>query len=165
MRVLGIDPGSEILGWGMIESSGSKYSLVDFGTVRSNAQESFPRRLLQAHSGVEKIVEELRPDVISIEDGFFSVNVRSAMKLGQVRGVVLLLAESRGIEIAEYAPRLVKQTVTGHGNAAKPQVAEMIRILLKLKTAPKPYDAADALAVAVCHVHHAKMRESIKKAK
>lgn len=164
MRVLGIDPGSETLGWGIIETSGSRHSLVDFGTVRSKAGETFSKRLLKMYGGVESVMEKFSPDVVSIEDGFFSVNVKTAMKLGQVRGVILLLAERRSLEIAEYAPRLVKQTVTGYGNADKSQVAEMVRILLKLKTAPSPYDAADALAIAVCHAQHARMREKIKKA-
>lgn len=162
MRVLGIDPGSETLGWGVVEGSSAKYSLVEFGTVRSKPSDAFSKRLLTAYHGVEELIEKFSPDVLSIEDTFVSINARSALKIGQVRGVVLLLGEQKGIEIAEYAPRLIKQTVVGHGSAEKHQVAEMVRILLKLKTAPKPHDASDALAIAICHFHHAGMRNKIK---
>ena len=100
-----------------------------------------------------------------MEDTFYAVNVGVALKLGQVRGTMLLLAEQRGIEIAEYAPRLVKQTVVGYGNAEKHQVQEMVRILLGMKTVPTPHDAADALAIAICHFHHAGVKERIERTK
>jgi len=165
MRVLGIDPGSETLGWGVVEGSGLKYSLSDFGTVKSKPREVFSKRLLKAYESVAEIVEKFQPDVLSIEEAFYSVNVNVAMKLGQVRGVILLLAEQKGIKIAEYAPRLIKQTVVGHGNAEKHQVGEMVRVLLRLKTVPAPHDAADALAIAICHFHHAGMQDRIAEAK
>jgi crossover junction endodeoxyribonuclease RuvC len=104
------------------------------------------------------------PDVLSVEDTFYAVNAGVALKLGQVRGTMLLLAEQRGIEIAEYAPRLIKQTVVGYGNAEKSQVGQMVKILLNLKSVPTPHDAADALAIAICHFHHAGMQERIRKA-
>jgi crossover junction endodeoxyribonuclease RuvC len=163
MRVLGIDPGSETLGWGIVEGSGLKYSAVDFGTVRSSPREAFSKRLMKAYSGVAEIIDKFQPDVLSIEDAFYAKSVSVAMKLGQVRGVILLLGEQRSLKIAEYAPRLIKQTVVGYGNAEKGQVQEMVRILLKLKTVPTPHDAADALAIAICHFHHAGMREKIEK--
>ena len=165
MRVLGIDPGSETLGWGVVEGTVSKYSLGDFGTVKSKPREAFSKRLLKAYAGVEEIVGKFQPDVLAIEEAFYSVNVGVAMKLGQVRGVMLLLAEQRGIEIAEYSPRLIKQTVVGYGNAEKHQVGEMVRILLKMKNVPTPHDAADALAIAICHFHHAGLRSRISQAK
>ncbi|MGI8811760.1 MAG: crossover junction endodeoxyribonuclease RuvC [Pyrinomonadaceae bacterium] len=165
MRVLGIDPGSETLGWGVVEGSGLKYALVDFGTVKSNTKTVFSKRLLNIYNGVNEVVEKFQPDVVSIEEAFYALNVSVAMKLGQVRGTVLLLAEQRLIEIAEYAPRLIKQTVAGHGNAEKQQVGEMVRILLRLKSVPTPHDAADALAIAICHFHHAGMREKIARSK
>ncbi len=155
MKVLGIDPGSETLGWGVVEGSGSKYSLVEFGVVRSNTRTAFPKRLAHIFNAVDELIDRTGPGVVAIEEGFYSVNVNVAMKLGQVRGVMLLLAEQRGLEIAEYAPRLVKKTVVGYGNAEKHQVGEMVRLLLGLKSAPTPHDAADALAVAICHFHHA----------
>ena len=165
MRVLGIDPGSETLGWGVVEGSGLKYSLVDFGTVRSSPRERFSKRLAKVYSGVEEVIDTFSPDALSIEEAFYAVNVGVALKLGQVRGVVLLLAEQRGIEIAEYSPRLIKQTVVGYGNAEKHQVQEMVKLLLRMKEVPAPHDAADALAIAICYFHHAGMQNKINSAK
>ena len=163
MRVLGIDPGSETLGWGVVEGSGLRYAGVEHGPVKSSPKLSFPKRLAKIYDGVADVIDRFSPDVVSIEEAFYAVNVSTAMKLGQVRGVVLLLAEQRGLEIAEYAPRLIKQTVTGYGAAEKHQVGEMVRILLRLKAVPTPHDAADALAIAICHFHHAGMRNRIAK--
>ena len=163
MRVLGIDPGSETLGWGIVEGSGLKYAAVDFGVVKSNPRHSFSKRLVNIYDGVSAVIESFQPDVVSIEEAFYAVNVKVALKLGQVRGALLLLAEQRGVEIAEYAPRLIKQTVVGYGNAEKHQVQEMVRVLLRLKSIPKPHDAADALAIAICHFHHAGVRNKIDK--
>ena len=165
MRVLGIDPGSETLGWGVIEGSGLKYSLVDFGTVKSSPREAFSKRLLKISEGVEAVIAKFQPDVMSVEEAFYATNVKVALKLGQVRGVVLLSGEKHKLEISEFSPRLIKQTVVGYGNAEKHQVQEMVRLLLKLKTAPQPHDAADALAIAICHFHHAGVRNRIKSAK
>lgn len=161
MRVLGIDPGSETLGWGVVEGSGTRYVLVDFGTVKSNPRHAFSKRLLNIYDGVARVIEQHSPDVLAVEDTFYAVNVAVALKLGQVRGTMLLLAEQWGIEIAEYAPRLVKQTVVGYGNAEKAQVAQMVKALLALKSPPKPHDAADALAIAICHFHHSGVRAKI----
>lgn len=162
MRVLGIDPGSETLGWGLVDGSGSKYAMVEFGTVRSNPRQQFSQRLLNIYNGVSEVMAEHSPDILAVEDTFYAANVGVALKLGQVRGTMLLLAEQRGMEIAEYAPRLIKQTVVGYGNADKRQVQEMVKILLKLKAVPTPHDAADALAVAICHFHHSGLREKVK---
>ncbi|MDT5157127.1 MAG: crossover junction endodeoxyribonuclease RuvC [Acidobacteriota bacterium] len=155
MRVLGIDPGSETTGWGVVDGDARGYALVDFGTVKANPRERFTARLLKISVGVERLIERFRPDVCSVEEAFFAVNAKTALKLGHVRGVVLLAAERAGVEIAEYAPRLIKQTVVGYGAAEKRQVQEMTRVLLKLNTAPTPFDASDALAVAITHLHHA----------
>jgi crossover junction endodeoxyribonuclease RuvC len=164
MRVLGIDPGSETLGWGVVEGVGSKYVLVDFGTVKSNPKHAFSKRLLNIYDGVAKVLEKHSPDVLSVEDTFYAVNAQVALKLGQVRGTMLLIAEQMGLEIAEYAPRLVKSTVVGYGNADKNQVGQMVKILLNLKAVPTPHDAADALAIAICHFHHAGTLDKIRKA-
>ena len=164
MRVLGIDPGSETLGWGVVEGSGNKYSLVEFGVVKSNPRMAFSKRLAKIFSEVDEIVGRLTPDAMSIEEAFYSINVNVAMKLGQVRGVMLLLAEQRGLSIAEYAPRLIKKTVVGYGNAEKQQVGEMVRILLGMKAVPTPHDAADALAIAICHFHHHGLNEKLGRA-
>ena len=169
MRVLGIDPGSEILGWGVVEGSGSKYSLVDFGTVRSSPRLAFSKRILKVYEGVAEVIVKYKPDAMSIEEAFYAVNVGVAMKLGQIRGSMLLLAEQKGLEIAEYSPRLIKQTVVGYGNAEKHQIQEMVRLLLGLKKIPEPHDAADALAIAICHFHHsgltAKLKDQARKKK
>jgi crossover junction endodeoxyribonuclease RuvC len=155
MRILGIDPGSETTGWGVVEGDARRYGLVEFGTVKANPRERFAARLLKIAVGVEALIEKFGPDVCAVEESFFAVNPKTALQLGHVRGVVLLAAERAGVEIAEYAPRLVKQSVVGYGAAEKQQVQEMVRVLLRLKTAPAPFDAADALAVAITHLHHA----------
>ncbi len=164
MKALGIDPGSETLGWGIVEGEGLKYALVEFGTIKSSPKETFSKRLLKIADGVEKLIAQYQPDALSLEEAFYAVNVKVALKLGQVRGAVLVVAERAGLEIGEYAPRLIKQTVVGYGNAEKHQVQEMVRLLLKLKKIPEPHDAADALAAAICHFHHAGMREKIRQA-
>src|SRR6266511_2324506 len=155
MRILGIDPGSETTGWGVIEGDGRRCGLVECGTVRALSGQKFPARLLRIAKALEEIIERHRPDACAIEDGFLATNVRVTLKLGQVRGVALLAAERAALEIGEYSPRRVKQTVAGYGNADKRQVQEMVRILLSLRAVPEPHDAADALAVAICHFHHA----------
>jgi crossover junction endodeoxyribonuclease RuvC len=161
MRVLGVDPGSQTTGWGVVEGDGRRYSLVAFGSVRAPASMKFPARLLRMCNGLEEVIEQHRPDACALEDAFLATNVKVSMKLGQVRGVVLLVAERAALEIHEYSPRLIKQTVVGYGNAEKHQVQEMVRLLLALKSVPSPHDAADALAVAICHFHHAQFRERI----
>jgi crossover junction endodeoxyribonuclease RuvC len=155
MRVLGIDPGSETTGWGVVEGEARGYRAVDFGTVQASPRERFAARLLKISDGVEELLARFRPDVCAVEEMFFAANVKTALKLGQVRGVILVAAERARIEIAEYAPRLVKQTVVGYGAAEKHQVQEMVRVLLSLKEIPQPHDASDALALAICHFHHA----------
>ena len=146
----------------MVEGDARRYKVVDFGTVRANARERFAARLLKISVGVEELIERFRPDVCAVEEAFFAVNAKTALKLGHVRGVVLLAAERAGVEIAEYAPRLVKQTVVGYGAAEKQQVQEMVRVLLKLREAPKPFDASDALGVAITHMHHANSPRAAK---
>jgi crossover junction endodeoxyribonuclease RuvC len=153
--VLGIDPGSETTGWGVVEGEARRYHAVDFGTVKASPRASFAARLLKISDGVEELLARFRPDVCAVEEMFFAANVKTALKLGQVRGVILVAAERARIEIAEYAPRLVKQTVVGYGAAEKHQVQEMVRVLLSLKAIPQPHDASDALALAICHFHHA----------
>ncbi len=163
MRVLGIDPGSETLGWGVVDGSGTSYSLVDFGVVRSDTRNVFSKRLLNIYDSVADLMALHSPEVLSVEDTFHAVNTSVALKLGQVRGLMLLLAEQRGLEIAEYAPRLVKQTIVGYGNADKQQVQQMVKLLLKMSSVPTPHDAADALAIAICHFHHSNVQQKIKR--
>jgi len=161
MRVLGIDPGSQTMGWGVVEGDGRRYKLVAYGAVRAPSSMRFSARLLRMCNGIEEVIAEHCPDACALEDAFLATNVKVSMKLGQVRGVVLLAAERAGLEIHEYSPRLIKQTVVGYGNAEKHQVQEMVRLLLSLKSVPSPHDAADALAVAICHFHHAPFKQRI----
>jgi len=161
MRVLGIDPGSEITGWGVVDGDSRRYRLLEYGSINSSAGQKFPARLLKICTGIEEVIARHSPQVCAIEDGFLATNVRVTLKLGQVRGVDMLAAERAALEIHEYSPRLVKQTVVGYGNAEKHQVQEMVRILLSLASAPEPQDAADALAVAICHFHHSGLTDRI----
>ena len=163
MRVLGIDPGSETTGWGVVEGDGDgrKYRLVEFGAIRLSTAASFSSRLLKISQGLEEIIDRLKPDGCAIEEVFYATNPKVTLKLGQVRGVALLMAERAALEISEYSPRLVKQTIAGYGNADKHQVQEMVRVLLSLKAIPEPHDAADALAVAICHFHHAAISKQL----
>jgi crossover junction endodeoxyribonuclease RuvC len=161
LRVLGIDPGSETTGWGVVEGDGRRYRLIEYGTIKAPARERFSLRLLKIGEGLEAVIARLKPDACSIEEAFYATNVKVALKLGQVRGVALLVAERAHLEIHEYSPRLVKQTVVGYGNAEKHQVQEMVRVLLSQKSVPEPHDAADALAVAICHFHHAGVQQRL----
>jgi crossover junction endodeoxyribonuclease RuvC len=161
MRVLGIDPGSETTGWGVIESDGRHYRLVDCGTIRSPAGQRFPARLVRIADALANVIQRYSPEACAIEDGFLATNVKVTLKLGQVRGVAMLTAERAAIAIHEYSPRLVKQTVAGHGNAEKFQIQQMVKTLLALDSVPEPHDAADALAVAICHFHHASYAQRI----
>jgi crossover junction endodeoxyribonuclease RuvC len=161
MRVLGVDPGSQTTGWGVVEGDSRRYALVAFGSVRAPSTMKFPARLLRMCNGLEEVIADYRPDVCVLEDAFLATNVKVSMKLGQVRGVVLLVAERAALEIQEYSPRLIKQTIVGYGNAEKHQVQEMVRLLLKLRSIPSPHDAADALAAAICHFHHAQFKDRI----
>ncbi len=161
MRVLGIDPGSQTTGWGVVEGDGRRYALLEFGSIRAPASLKFSTRLLRMCNGIEEVIARHHPDACALEDAFMATNVKVSMKLGQVRGVVLLTAERAALEIHEYSPRLIKQTVVGYGNAEKHQVQEMVRLLLALKRIPEPHDAADALAVAICHFHHAQFAQKL----
>jgi crossover junction endodeoxyribonuclease RuvC len=162
MRILGIDPGSETTGWGVIEGDGQRYAMVECGTVKARPGQKFPARLLAIADALEEIIQRHHPDACAIEDGFLATNVKVTLKLGQVRGVAMLVAERAAIEIHEYSPRLVKQTVVGHGNAEKFQVQQMVKTLLSLASLPEPHDAADALAVAICHFHHASFTRRLR---
>jgi crossover junction endodeoxyribonuclease RuvC len=161
MRVLGIDPGSDTTGWGVIEGDGRRYRLLECGVIKTLTGQRFPARLLRISKGIEDVITRLSPDSCAIEDGFLATNVKVTLKLGQVRGVAMLAAERAALEIHEYSPRTVKQTVVGYGNAEKHQVGEMVRVLLSLKAVPQPHDAADALAVAICHFHHAGIQKRL----
>ena len=153
MIVFGIDPGSERTGYGCIHTDGRRHRLLVCGALSAPPSASFPERLRRIHEGLERLLEEQHPDCVAIENIFHARNVRSALKLGHARGVALLAASAAGVAIAEYTPAEIKRAVVGFGRAEKPQIGQMVKLLLGLETAPSPHDAADAIAVAICHVH------------
>jgi crossover junction endodeoxyribonuclease RuvC len=154
MRVLGIDCGGEYTGFGVVEQdSTGKLQCICMGAVRLKPREPLPTRLLQVFNQLTAIIAEHKPDMVAIEDVFYAVNAKSALKLGQVRGVAMLTASFCGLEVAEYAPLAIKSAVVGYGRAEKSQVQEMVMRLLQLDSRPEPADAADALAIAICHLH------------
>ena len=156
LRVLGVDPGSETSGYGVVDSDGSRDSLVEFGAISSDARVTpFADRLLRINQKLEEVIGRLKPHVCAVEGTFFAVNVRSALKLGQVKGVVLVTAARSGLPVFEYSPLEIKAAVVGYGRAEKSQVQEMVRVILGLSERPSPLDASDALAVAICHAHSA----------
>jgi len=157
VRVFGIDPGSARTGYGCVESDGTRHRLIACGAIASPPAHPFPQKLLAIHEALAKLIRRCRPDCVAIEDVFHAANVRAALKLGHARGVAMLAAVEAGLPIAEYTPAEVKQAVVGYGRAEKPQVQAMIRLLLGLAAPPAPHDAADALAVAICHVHRSRM--------
>jgi crossover junction endodeoxyribonuclease RuvC len=153
MRIFGIDPGSGRTGYGCVESDGSRHHLVSCGALTSPARAPFPERLLSIYDGLALLLERHRPDCVAIEDIFHARNVRSALTLGHARGVALVAATRAGVPIAAYAPAEIKRAVVGYGRADKQQIQRMIKLLLGLDAPPAPHDAADALAVAICHLH------------
>ncbi len=155
MKIFGIDPGSERTGYGCIEQAGGRSHLVIYGSLSAPARSTFPEKLKHVHAGLATLLARHRPDCVAVEDIFYARNVRSALKLGHARGVALLAAAEAGLPVIEYAPAQIKLAVVGFGRAEKHQVGEMIRLLLGLPEVPAPHDAADALAVAVCHLHSA----------
>lgn len=153
MRIFGIDPGSERTGYGCVETNGSRHHLVACGAITSRSSDVFPDRLARIHRELTALLVSCRPDCVAIENLFHANNVRSALKLGHARGVAMLAAVEAGCEVVEYTPAEIKRAVVGYGRAEKHQVAQMIKLLLGLDRPPAPFDAADALAVAICHLH------------
>jgi crossover junction endodeoxyribonuclease RuvC len=159
MLVLGIDPGTAITGYGLVRAAeDGSLTAVDYGAIVTDSGTPMPQRLAKLFESLNEIVLLHRPDVSAVEKLFFTRNVKTGISVGQARGVVLLGLAQANLEIAEYSPNEVKQAVSGYGNADKRQVQEMVRVLLNLEEAPKPDDAADALAVAICHLHSMRIR-------
>jgi crossover junction endodeoxyribonuclease RuvC len=156
VKIFGIDPGSDRTGYGCIISDGRRHVLVTCGAIRVRPHAPLPERLLTIYDGLSELLATERPDCVALEDVFHARNVRSALTLGHARGVALLAAERAGLPVAAYSPAQIKRTVTGYGRAEKRQIQIMIRLLLGLDAVPTPHDAADALAVAICHLHHAR---------
>lgn len=161
MKVLGIDPGTAVMGYGVVESGQMHHSrLLECGTLTTGARDPLPARLRVLHDGLTALIARHSPDAVAVESAFYGKNVRTAVVLSHARGVILLAAEMAGVEIAEYSPAMIKKTIVGRGAALKPQVGYMVAQLLRLKTAPSPHDAADGVAVALTHVMISSRRPS-----
>lgn len=165
MRVFGIDCGTEYTGWGVVElvegSRESRLEPVAAGAIKLDKKQRTPQRLHQVHVELTALLEAYAPEVVAIEDVFFAANAKSALKLGHVRGVAMLSAAACALPVVEYAPLSIKSAVVGHGLAAKEQVQFMVARLLDLERAPEPADAADALAIAICHIHNARTAQGL----
>jgi crossover junction endodeoxyribonuclease RuvC len=167
MRVFGVDCGTELTGYGVVEAderagaAGLRYLCA--GAVKLSKKDHTPVRLVQVYTELTALLQLWQPEVVAIEEVFFSANAKSALKLGQVRGVAMLAAANCGLPVAEYAPLSIKSAVVGYGLAAKEQVQFMVARLLELEEAPKPADAADALAIAICHIHHAQTAAGMRR--
>ena len=158
MIVLGIDPGTAVTGFGAIEARRGRAALVEYGAIATTARTPLARRIREVYEGLARALARVRPTCVAIESVFFAKNVRAAITLGQARGVALLAAAQAGVEVVEYSPLAIKAAVTGYGSAEKGQVQRMVKMLLRLEALPQPADAADALAVALCHLHSARWR-------
>jgi len=163
MLVLGIDPGTAITGWGVVSKDADDLHLVDYGTIDTSKNTPLAQRLQTIHRDLGEIISRHRPSAVAVEKLFFSKNVRTALSVGQARGVVLLAVAEAGIPVHEYTPLEVKQSVVGYGRASKDQVQQLVKILLRLDSVPQPDDAADAIAVAICHIHSAQLKAILAK--
>jgi crossover junction endodeoxyribonuclease RuvC len=153
IRILGIDPGLRRTGWGVIDVAGNRLMYAGCGSVATSDKVSLAERLVTIHDGLAKVIEQFVPDEAAVEATFVNKDANATLKLGQARGVALLIPARAGISVAEYAPNLVKKTIVGAGHCEKEQIRQMLRVLLP-KADPSTHDAADALAIAVCHAHH-----------
>jgi crossover junction endodeoxyribonuclease RuvC len=153
VKIFGIDPGSDRTGYGCVETDGTRHRLVTCGAISTQASATFPEKLLTIHKRLAALITACRPDCIAIEDLFYANNARSALKLGHARGVAMLAAVEAGVPIVEYTPAEIKRAVVGYGRAEKRQVQQMVKLILGLANSPAPFDASDALAIAICHVH------------
>ena len=151
MRILGIDPGFAIVGWGVIEYEGSRFKVIGYGSIQTPAGMPIEKRLKAIYSELSAIIDKFSPDAMAVEELFFNTNITTGISVAEARGVILCTAYERGVKIAEYTPLQVKQAVVGYGKAEKHQVIAMVTSILKLKKPPKPDDTADAVAIAICH--------------
>ena len=159
MKVLGIDPGLGTTGFGLISSTNDKFNLIDFGIIKTSPKDSLSNRLKIIFENISTLIDEYNPTVFSIEEIFYSNNVKSSLLLGHARGAAITAAATKNILIYEYSAKKVKQSLTGNGNAHKDQVKFMVKNLLKLKTPPKSNDSSDALAIALCYTLQSKINE------
>lgn len=152
MIILGIDPGYAIVGWGVIEKNNrGQCQVIDYGAINTDKDMNLPARLVAIGKSIERLVDHFKPDVMAIEELFFNTNITTAIKVAQARGVILTSAHKSGVKIFEYTPLQIKQSLTGYGRAEKKQIQYMTKVMLNLKSVPKPDDTADALAVALTH--------------
>jgi crossover junction endodeoxyribonuclease RuvC len=158
VRVLGIDPGTAITGWGIVEGDGDEVRLIAGGAITTAAGTPLPQRLQTIYRELTTIIEQWRPEASAIEELFFSKNAKTALAVGHGRGAAMLALANANLPITEYKPLEVKQAITGYGGADKQQMQQMVKLLLSLDDIPRPDDAADALAVAICHLHSARLR-------
>lgn len=163
MRVIGIDPGIALTGYGIVESVGSRRTLVDFGCIRTSSAHETSGRLDRIYREIMLLADKYQPEEMAVEKLFFNRNVSSAMQVGEARGVAVLAAKHAGMTVSEYTPLQVKQAVVGYGRADKNQVQQMVSVLLSLGQPPKPDDAADALALALCHLNTSKLQSLIER--
>lgn len=162
IRVIGIDPGYAIVGWGVLDFDGNRFSVVDYGAVQTSAGLPFERRIEQIWDELSVVLERHRPGSMAVEQLFFTTNQKTAIDVAQARGVILLCAVKHGLEVMQYTPLQVKQAVVGYGKAEKNQVMQMVKTMLNLEKVPKPDDTADALAIAICHAHSAGSNRNLK---
>lgn len=162
MIILGIDPGFAIVGYSVIEYKGSNYKPLEYGAITTDSKMLFPDRIKIIYDELIKIIDQYQPQDMAIEELFFNKNVKTAIKVGQARGVEILAGINKGLNIYEYTPLQIKQATVGYGRAEKHQVQEMVKMLLNLKEVPKPDDVADALAVAICHGSSLKFKEEYR---
>lgn len=162
MRILGIDPGVAIVGFGFIDKIGSRLVPVQYGSIQTEANSDPSLRLKQIYEAIDQLIDKYKPEAVAIEKLFFNRNVTTAIAVGQARGVLMLAAAQRDITVAEYTPLQVKQAVVGYGRAEKHQVQDMVKMMLNLKQVPKPDDVADALAIAICHAHSSTLGQLIE---
>lgn len=153
MRILGIDPGYAIMGYGILDFNGNRFQTVDYGSIETEAHTPMPLRLRQLYDGLNEVIQRYKPEEASIEELFFNSNTTTAIKVGEARGVALLACEQNGLTVAEYTPLQIKQALVGYGRAEKKQVQNMVKVILNLPEVPKPDDTADAVAAAICHAH------------
>lgn len=153
MVIMGIDPGYAIVGFGIVDYKNNKFDLLSYGAITTEAKTDFSDRLVRIYEGIDSLIKKYRPDAIAIERLYFTTNQKTAIDVAQARGVILLAARQNLINVSEYTPLQVKGAVVGYGKAEKKQVMEMTRVMLGLKDYPKPDDAADALAIAICRAH------------
>ena len=155
MRIIGIDPGYAIMGYGILDYKGNKFTPVEYGAITTEAKTPAEERLMILYDELTKIIEKFRPDEASVEELFYNTNATTAIMVGEARGMALLACAKGGVRISEYTPLQIKSSLTGYGRADKKQVQTMVKMILGLKEVPKPDDTADALAAAICHAHHA----------